>query len=98
MFPRASQKNPVCEGRQVPVHCTVYETFQKPRRGEKGGKRRRKGGRKDKGERKEDHLKVVREVDQKEVVILSGCHQVGEIWGDGYMIDAGRSDLREQLL
>ena len=42
------------------------------------------------------HLKVVREVDQKEVVILSACHQVGEICrGDG---DAGRSELGEKLL
>ena len=40
------------------------------------------------------HLKVVQEVDQK-VVILSGCHQVGEIWRDD---DVGRSELGEKLL
>ena len=40
-------------------------------------------------------LEVVQEVDQKEVVILSACHQVCEIWGDD---DAGRSKLGGEFI
>ena len=44
------------------------------------------------------YLKIVREVDQEEVVVLGGCHQLGEVWGDCHMMEACRADLREQLL
>ena len=44
------------------------------------------------------YLKVVREVDQEQMVVLGGCYQLGEVWGDRHEVEACRANLREQLL